>query len=43
MIKENYDKFRDKLKFKRINEDEPYEDGDNFDDHIGFENITNPF
>lgn len=31
------------MKHKRINEDEPYEDGDNFDEHIGFQNITNPF
>jgi hypothetical protein len=32
-----------KLKYKRINEDEPYEDGENFDEHIGFKNITNPY
>jgi hypothetical protein len=33
----------EKLKYKRIDDDEPYEDGDNFDDHIGFQNITNPY
>ncbi len=32
------------MKFKRINEDEPYEDGDNFDAHVGkFKLITNPY
>lgn len=35
-IKEAYDQQLQKLKYKRINEDEPYEDGDNFDSHIGF-------
>jgi hypothetical protein len=31
------------LKFKRINEDEPYEDGENFDAHVGFKFIANPY
>lgn len=36
MIKEKFDEYKEKMKFKRIHEDEPYEDGDNFDEHIGF-------
>jgi methionyl-tRNA formyltransferase len=35
-IKEAYESKLSKLKYKRINEDEPYEDADNFDEHIGF-------
>jgi len=42
-IKNAYNEQIKKLKYKRINEDEPYEDGDNFDEHIGFSNITNPY
>ena len=43
-IKQKYEQYREKLKYKRINEDEPYEDGDNFDDHVGkLQVITNPY
>ena len=41
--KESFDKHKERLKYKRINEDEPYEDGDNFDKHIGFKFIADPF
>lgn len=37
--------FKDKVKNKNklIDEDEPYEDGENFDQYVGFKNIVNPF
>lgn len=44
MIKESYERQKEKLKFRRINEDEPYEDGDNFDAHVGvLKSISNPY
>jgi hypothetical protein len=44
MIKESIEYQKEKLKYRRINEDEPYEDGDNFDSHIGkYKYITNPY
>lgn len=44
LIKESIDFQKEKLKYRRINEDEPYEDGDNFDSHIGkYKYITNPY
>lgn len=42
-IKGAYEDRINKLKYKRINEDEPFEDAENFDEHIGFQNITNPY
>ena len=44
MIKESFERQKERLKFKRINEDEPYEDGENFDSHVGkFRVISNPY
>jgi len=36
MIKMAYKDQMERIKYKRIDEDEPYEDADNFDEHIGF-------
>lgn len=35
-IKEYYNKSLQNIKCKRLSDDEPYEDADNFDSHIGF-------
>ena len=44
MIKETFTQQKEALKFKRLKDDEPYEDGDNFDAHVGkFRVITNPY
>ncbi len=44
LIKESIEFQKEKFKYRRINEDEPYEDGDNFDSHIGkYKYITNPY
>lgn len=44
LIKDSFDRQKERLKYRRINEDEPYEDGDNFDAHVGkFRVITNPY
>jgi hypothetical protein len=31
------------LRFKRLDDEEPYEDGDNFDAHIGLNFISDPY
>lgn len=44
LIKDSLNFQKEKIKYKRINEDEPYEDGSNFDSHVGkFKLITNPY
>ncbi len=44
LIQDSLNFQKERLKYKRINEDEPFEDGDNFDSHIGkFKLITNPY
>lgn len=46
-IKESYDHQMERLKYKRINDENgEYEDGDNFDKNVtkkGFQNISNPY
>jgi hypothetical protein len=42
-IKESFARQRDQQKFKRLDEDQPWEDGDNFDAHVGLKNIANPY
>ena len=45
LIKKSYEEQMGKLKYKRINDEEDYEDGDNFDKHVGqgFMIISNPY
>ena len=44
IAKEEFERHRGNLKFKRLNEGELYEDGDNFDSHVlRFKIILNPY